>query len=594
MKEFNNKFKENMNEIFKNLSMEKAIVRLIIAWLFIVILELARTRKNFVSASYAGKVNLPMFVCLVILIFIALCMLGRFKLFRWIEIYAPMILITAYGFMSAMYCKDISFILGVSLFLAASIVYAVNKCTSFFEIKNRISVAFIYAIAASIFIIYVGVIAILRYKTYRNPNFDFGIWSQMFYYMKKSFAPLTTCERQNIGLMSHFRVHFSPIYYLFLPVYIVFPYPVTLNILQVLTLASAIIPVYLLCRKRNLSNGATALFGIIFVLIPALICGTFYDLHENCFLVPMILWLFYFIEKDNLKGMIIFTILTLLIKEDAPVYAACIGLFVIVGKKKYRNGVVIFVTSVVYFLVVMYFMGKYGLGIMDSRFTNYMADASKGGLIDVIRNFITNPAYVVEECFKPEKLSFMFYMIFPLGFLPLASKKVSGLILFIPVILENLASNYKYQYSINYQYVFGTVAILTYLAIVNYSELTEKTRRFMAGFAICMGIILLPVCAMQKSYYFDIYRTEKQWINDLDEAMKSIPDDASVVASTFFLPHLSNRDYIYEYPYDKGADYIVLDLRFNEIKEENIDDLIKSGYEQVKKIRSLYVILRKK
>ena len=103
MKEFNNKFKENMNEIFKNLSMEKAIVRLIIAWLFIVILELARTRKNFVSALYAGKVNLPMFVCLVILIFIALCMLGRFKLFRWIEIYAPMILITAYGFMSAMY-----------------------------------------------------------------------------------------------------------------------------------------------------------------------------------------------------------------------------------------------------------------------------------------------------------------------------------------------------------------------------------------------------------------------------------------------------------------------------------------------------------
>ena len=78
------------------------------------------------------------------------------------------------------------------------------------------------------------------------------------------------------------------------------------------------------------------------------------------------------------------------------------------------------------------------------------------------------------------------------------------------------------------------------------------------------------------------------------EAMESIPDDASVVASTFFLPHLSNRDYIYEYPYDKGADYIVLDLRFDEVKEEDIDDLIKSGYEQVKKIRSLYVILRKK
>ena len=160
MKESNNKFKENMNEIFK------AIVRLIIAWLFINILELVRSGEIFVSASYAASVNLPMFICLVVLIFIALCMLGRYKLFRWIEIYAPMILITAYGFMSARYCSDISFILGVSLFLAASILYAVNKSTSFFEIKNRISVIFIYAIAASIFIIYVGAIAILRYKTY--------------------------------------------------------------------------------------------------------------------------------------------------------------------------------------------------------------------------------------------------------------------------------------------------------------------------------------------------------------------------------------------------------------------------------------------
>lgn len=61
-----------------------------------------------------------------------------------------------------------------------------------------------------------------------------------------------------------------------------------------------------------------------------------------------------------------------------------------------------------------------------------------------------------------------------------------------------------------------------------------------------------------------------------------------------FSCHICQTGIIYEYPYDKGADYIVLDLRFDEVKEEDIDDLIKSGYEQVKKIRSLYVILRKK
>lgn len=47
---------------------------------------------------------------------------------------------------------------------------------------------------------------------------------------------MTTCERDRV--LSHFAVHVSPIYYLFLPFYALFPLPVTLEVLQALLLAS--------------------------------------------------------------------------------------------------------------------------------------------------------------------------------------------------------------------------------------------------------------------------------------------------------------------------------------------------------------------
>ncbi len=593
MEKFLDEVKNYWKGFTKNITFEKMMVRLVMSWLLTTILMLYKSGESFNTAALAAGINIPMYICFIVLFLIAFCAMGKFKVFEWVEAFGPMILITMYGFLTVNPNSTVGYMFGIGIFLAAAIAYAVNRVSVNVEFKKRSTVIIISVVASLFFIFYVGAIAVLRYVTYRNPNYDFGIWSQMFYYMKTTFKPLTTCERAEYGLISHFAVHFSPIYYLYLPFYYIFPYPVTLNVLQVLTLASGVIPLLLLCKQKGLSKAATAAFAVIFFMFPALSGGTFYDLHENCFLVPMILWLFYFIEKDNIKGIIIFTILTLLIKEDAAIYPAFIGIYMAVGLKKYSKGAFVGCVSIAYFLIVSMFMNKYGLGIMDNRFSNYMTDSSTGSLMDVIRNFVTNPAYVLEQSFAPKKIAFMFYMVVPLGFLSLASRKASRIILFIPVILINLASNYQYQYNIFFQYVFGSLAILFYLAVVNYSELSEKVRRFMAYFAICMALVVSPACALSKKYYFDTYRTEKADIKDLNEAMRSIPKDASVTASTFFLPHLSDRDVIYEYKtIDKLTDYVVLDMRWGEISQSVIDDYESKGYEIIDKKTFLYVILK--
>ena len=581
MREFWDSFK-------KNITFEKIIVRLIMAWLLTAIVFFLKSGDTFNSAAFAADINVPMYACFMLLFFAFFCGLGYMKVFSWAEVYGPMILVTISS------NTDVTYLVGILAVLAVSITYAASHTRTFAEINETKIVVIIYIVAAVFYMLIAGTFTVLRYVNYSAPGFDFGIWVQMFHNMKTTLEPVTTVER-NMTL-SHFAVHFSPIYYLYLPFYFFFPYPVTLQVLQVITVASGIIPVYLLCKKFGLSKSATACFGIIFALFPTVATGCYYDLHENCFLIPLILWLFYAIEKDDIKGIIILSLLTMLVKEDAAVYVACIGLFTIFGKRKYIKGTVMTVSAVVYFLVVTTLMQKYGLGVMTYRYSNFMVDGA-GSLMDVIRNFVTNPAYAIAECFGSEKYPFLLYMFAPLGALPVATKKVSRFILLLPMLIINLATDYQYQYSIFFQYVFGVTAILFYLAISNYAELGEKSRRFMCSFAICAAFIIMPVASFSKSWYISSYSDGKEQIEVLNDAMKSIPSGASVGATTFFVPHLANRTELYEYPYkfDKSPlpDYLVIDLRFYKITEKDEEYFKENNYIETERVKGLYLILHR-
>ena len=578
----------------ENFTWETAVVRLLMAWLVTAVLFYIETGVNFNGAILASAIHFPMYLCFMALFFAFFCGLGYFKVFGWVETYGPMLLITVYGFLTMDDEVELSYVLGLAMMLAIAITYATFKTKVFLDIKHKATVIAIYVLAALAFLGYFGCVAIFRYLTYRTPGFDFGIWVQMFHYMKETFKPLTTCERSE--LLSHFSVHFSPIYYLYLPIYILLPYPITLNVLQVLTILSGLIPVYCLCRKKELSRSAQAVFALIFLLYPALGCGTFYDLHENCFLVPLLLWLFYFIEKEDLKFIILFSVLTCLVKEDAPMYVACIGLYMLLSKKQSFRGGMIMIGAVLYFVIVTVLMKVFGNGVMESRFSNYMSTDSAGGMWDLIRNIVTNPAYVLSECFSTDRLTFLAQMFLPIGFLPLATKHMSRLVLLLPMVLENLASDWKYQHSVFYQYAFGVSAILIYLAIVNYAELSEKARRFMSSVALCVGILFLPMCALSKTYYFTYYASYPSEYAQLNAMVDSIPEEASVTCSAFFLPHLASRDEVYEFEYTEEltTEYVVLDLRWGKVDEDTISEVEAAGYRIVDEGVDTYVILQRK
>ena len=121
--------------------------------------------------------------------------------------------------------------------------------------KENISGKAMYIVAALIgafILVFVTIVTVYRYKTYSNSSFDFGLFAQMYEYMKQTGAMKTTVERGY--LLSHFAVHFSPIFYLGLPLYWLFSTPETVQIIQAIMVALPVIPIVLLCKKFDLSN----------------------------------------------------------------------------------------------------------------------------------------------------------------------------------------------------------------------------------------------------------------------------------------------------------------------------------------------------
>ena len=429
---------------------------------------------------------------------------------------------------------------------------------------------------------FVAAVCIVRYRAYYAPTFDFGIFANMFENMLSTGLPNTTCERD--GLLSHFAVHISPVFYLLLPVYALCPRPETLLFIQAAAVVSGCVPVWLLARKKLGSYSAAAVFALVYLLFPAFSCGAFFDFHENKLLAPLILWALWFAEEKKRLPMYLFLLLTAMVKEDAPVYTAVIGAYLFFGKKERLHGGLVMLGSVAYFAGAVALLGKIGEGAQLWRYDN-IASGSLGAIIGAV---FVNPMRVVSECVGEEKIKFIFQMLFPLLGLPLVCKKPARYFLLIPFLLVNLMPDYVYQHDIGYQYTYGSGALLIYLAVVNWRDVREFIRprvwKICAGAILTASLFSFMSSGARGGMYFKMARDEIHLVRSIDDALSQIPEDAEVSASTMFVAHLADRPVVYDYDDNaRLSDYVAIDLRnrSNEDWETQRRSLEAIGYREV-------------
>ncbi len=396
-----------------------------------------------------------------------------------------------------------------------------------------------------------------RYWTFSTPTYDFGIFSQMFHNMKATGLPITTVERESA--MSHFAVHVSPIYYLMLPVYWLFPDPTTLQVLQVVIVLSAVIPLWLIGKHHGLSGILRLFICALFLFLPAVGGGIYYDLHENCFLLPLVLWLLYSIDRRKAVLIILFSCLTLTVKEDAAVYVAVAALYLTIRtalhyrrelRRDLFTGIFVLALSVFYFLLVTNYLATQGDGVMTYRYQNFMLKGDSS-LFSVIIAVLLCPMKMLFECVDPEKQTYILQTLLPLLGLPLITRKYERYLLLIPYLLINLMSDYRYQHDIFFQYNFGSTAFLIYLTAVNLSDLRIAWTQLLSAStaAVIACAFFFSTVYPKASSAIQLHLQYENYYDQVRENLDMIPDGASVAAGTFYVAYLSDRTDLYDVKY---------------------------------------------
>lgn len=446
-----------------------------------------------------------------------------------------------------------------------------------------------------IYVFYLCVVVYYKVKTIEVTTFDIGIFSQMFERMNTDWIPITTLERDRV--LSHFAVHVSPIFYVMLPFYKLFPYVETLDILQVLVAFSAVIPLKLLLTKFKLSKLTNVLTVAWFVLFPVITTSGGTHLHENCFLTALIFWLFYFIVSEQKLGILCSTLLLLLVKEDAFIYVISIGAYFLLQKrfvfsKKTKLWILLadLILPLVYFMFAMYLLSAYGEGGMVSRFDAYLQDG-ENGLFMVLKNLLTHPEYVISTIFTAKRLGYLFLMLSPLCFLPLFQRSWENYILALPLIVINLLPNWLYQYDIGAQYSYGSGALLFLMALLSLENLQihQILQEKLIVLTVLTGIVVSGIFLHQLTHKWNFnigyYHQNKQNFEDIQYTLESLPSESSVVAEHPYTPILRKHQKLYDIFYhngqkvDSSIDFVVIPRRSKDTTELYVK-LIKQ-YEQL-------------
>ena len=586
----------------RHLSLERIVAALFTSVLFAYIYQLLSNGGFADLSAYYNSIKFVAFFAIVILGFAALIGFTYLLKQKYIIPWALMLSAFAVSVLLAANYKeiDVYFCIGVGLADLIIVLWQVRGDKlgiSSISISRRVALIAACVLFLATTVIF-GFFTSLKYRTYNNFTFDFGIFAQMYERMASSFSPSTTVERSY--MMSHFGVHFSPIFYLFLPGYYIFRSPIYLFYIQSMSVAAGVFAVYLICGKLGVSGKLTLALELIYAFYPCLFNGTFYDFHENKFLTTIILFLFYFIISKKTVWEFVFAFLLLSVKEDAAIYLIVIALFVMINRKEIWRGAIMLGMAVVYFIIAQKIVAATGTeGVMMSRLNDYFINGEQT-FGSVVKSVFFDFGFLVKQMFTAEKIPFMLWMLAPVLFAPFMTKKISSLILLFPIIPINLMQSWKYQYDVDYQYTYGIAALVIISAIFVIAKLSTNKKRVVVLTSLCLCAVMTvalvyPKMQTNTSYMKNSESTRQQ----MDELIDSVPADASVTASHSLVPHLYKVEWLYSMPdyYSQNrnnaeyladgrnvpvdTDYYVIDTRYNDLANE-MKTAMGSNYNLVK------------
>jgi len=436
------------------------------------------------------------------------------------------------------------------------------------------------AVAFVVFVVYMSAMSLARYYSFTYNTFDFGIFMQMFTYMKETGLPFTSVER-NMQL-SHFAVHFSPFFYILLPGYMLFSTPAYLCVMQVLFVGLGVFAVFGIAKQLGLSPKLTLLVSLLYLLYPSVSYGLYFDFHENKFLAFCILYAVYFMLRRQYIPFYVFAVLLCSVKEDAAIYLVAIALFMLLHERLIKHGTFTLLLALAYFVFALKMIQV--CGATESmefgyRYSNFELNG-KAGIGGIIMSTVLNFGYTIGQIFQQDKFEYLLWMFVPVLFSPFMTRKISTLLLLTPMLLVNFMSNWIYQYDVDFQYTYGTAAMIIVCTVLSLIGMRPKMRKIVLLTAVmaCVAITVPRVMSRNEGYIKGYLAHKEMFHSSIEFLDENLDKRAIIGVEGDIMPILYDCPYMY---LDPHSDELAQKIQYFVTKAEdgNIAEMEARGFE---------------
>lgn len=435
--------------------------------------------------------------------------------------------------------------------------------------------------------------AVLHYAVFKEARLDLGdmvqaLWNTLHGHFLQTTTP-TGHQRDRLGF------HADPFLLLFVPLFWIWSSPLLLLVLQALAVASGALPVFWLARK-HLSSRAAAHFAFAYLLFPATQFNTFTSVgfHAVSFAVPLLLYAIWFLDEDRLIAFSAVALLACTTKEEIPLAVGCLGIWYAVRRGRRLFGLSVFVTglgvTLFNFLWLIPHFSPTGADPYAGRYRG-VGGTPQG----IAHKLVSDPMAFLHAVATGPKALYLGLLFVP--FIGLWLFEPLLLLGALPELAINLLSNKPDQTQIVYQYTAGIVPFVVAASI--FGAVRFRGHASQLSLWALAGVAALAIWSPIYLNSSDVRALRSPLVAAKADALSLIPGGVPVSASNELGGHLSERRYVYEFPYVLRSRWIIVDI--NDITQGDAPDYkrVVRNYEHDRAWRTVFsshgiTVLRKR
>lgn len=419
--------------------------------------------------------------------------------------------------------------------------------------------------------------ALRRHANYQSTAYDFGFFDQIIWNTSQGRWFETSFVEYNF-----LGQHVEPVLLVFAGMYRLGAGPETLLIVQTAFAGLAALPLFYATQRMTGRPLVALAISCAYLLNPTLHRALDFDFHPEL-MAPF--WAFlglYFLAAGRPLAAIIAAAAVLLLKEDMAVVALMFA--IVVWAQGWRwHGAALAALAIAWgaaTLFVLMPIVRGGESDLNERFSYLFAGTSRWNVVPIA--VWRGASHLVDVT-----LGGGVDLMASGGWIALLSPAV---LLAAPSAVLNGLSDHPQQAALDLQYAVASITLLAVAAAFAARDiaggrilgLTIVARRRAAVAAAIPALLMattLTAFALSSPYsprnpYSGADADHREVIAS---AMRVIPDDASVSAQNTLLPHLSQRERIYEFPdVPPHAEWVILDASLPVTAQT-----LESGYDRV-------------